>query len=268
MSKNKLGFIKKILLSICAPLILSGVAIANEYEIPRLTRPVLDEAQVLDEQSVFQIETLLRDLKDETSTQVVVYTVKTLNGTTVEDLGIKAADKWKLGQKGKVGSADAKLDRGLILILALKERKVRIEVGQGLEASLTDIESKQIIQNVMAPFLKESRYDLAFKVGLVKILEKTDPQFNARSYFEMRRNSRVNHSQDKDADVDRHPFSFMLFLFLLFLIFILRIFGSFGGGGFGGFGGGFGGGGFGSGGSGGYSGGGGGFSGGGASGDW
>ena len=242
----------------------------GKFVVPELTGPVVDDAGVLDGRTRAALSRGLIALKESGGSQITVLTVKSLEGVSVEEAGIKVFDAWKLGGQ--------KTDNGAILLVAPNDRKVRIEVGQGLEGSLTDVDSKRIIEEAILPLFRSGDYGSGVLVGTYQIVRKTDPNFDLRPYFE----SRGSSQQRSEGS----PLRFKFFLGLMLLFFIMSLFGrgrgggggtgfllgallgSAGrGGGFGGGGGWGGGGGFG-GGGGGWSGGGGSGSGGGASGGW
>ncbi len=241
---------------------------SSNFKIPDLTSPVMDTAGIIDSATSDSLDQAIRALKDAHGTQVTVFTFPSLEDHSIEEVGIKTAEKWKLGQKGRAGSNDASLDKGVILLVAVKEHKIRVEVGQGAEGSLPDIAAKDIIQDKMVPLFKAGRMSDGILVGVYEIAQKTDPDVDLRSYLQGQRPKETNR-QSRGSEGGGMPLFEIIFLILIFIIGVARIGGGRGGGfwGGGGFigGSGFGGGG---GGSGGWGGGGGGFSGGGASGDW
>jgi uncharacterized protein len=110
---------------------------------PTLTGRVVDEANVIDQPTRVALTQKLADLETKTGNQVVVVTLKSLQGTSIEDFGYQLGRAWGIGQKGK--------NNGALLIVAPNERKVRIEVGYGLEGTLTDALSKVIIESSIVP---------------------------------------------------------------------------------------------------------------------
>lgn len=92
-----------------------------------------------------------------TGAQVVIAVFRSLEGESLEDFSIKLAEKWRVGQKG--------LDDGAIMLVFLNERKVRIEVGYGLEGAIPDIEAARIIRETIAPRFREGRYDLGLEAA-------------------------------------------------------------------------------------------------------
>lgn len=227
-----------------------------EFQVPELTGPVVDGAEILSPQTKAAIDTALRALLNQGGSQITVLTVPSLDGLTIEQASIKVVDKWKLG--------GAKADNGILFMIAPKERRMRIEVGQGLEGSLTDVESKRIIADSVTPLFKAGDFDSGVLVGVYQIARKTDPGVDLSPYLEGR--VRVRHGSGGQHSALK--FLIIVVIVLVFSALHLLGFGGrrrgpFGGGGWGG-GGGFGGGS----GGGGWGGGGGGFSGGGSSGGW
>ena len=116
---------------------------ALALDFPALTGRVVDDANILDPQARAVLTDKLAALETKTSDQLVVVTLKSLQGTSVEDFGVELGRHWQIGQKGK--------NNGVLLIVAPNERKVRIEVGYGLEGALTDAVSRLIIENAITP---------------------------------------------------------------------------------------------------------------------
>jgi uncharacterized protein len=234
-------------------LILAGAIYAADY--PALTGRVVDNAHVLSPATQQKLEQKLRLLEDKSQIQLVVATVSSLNGQDIEPYGNGLFRFWQLGQKSK--------NNGLLLLVAPNERRVRIEVGYGLEGTITDAVSKLIIVNDIAPKFKTGDYDGGILAGVDDLVSAVSvdagtwqPQHHA--------------SQRQDQATGWIIPLIFLFFFLTVMISLLRggAFGQFvllmllsggnsrgGGGGFGG-------------GAGGFSGGGGSSGGGGASGGW
>ena len=283
----------RLVLAFILSLVLATQAISADT--PLLKGYVNDYAGMLSPQRASALEEQLRSLERSDSTQIVVLTVPNLGVENIESFSIRVAEGWKIGQKG--------VDNGVILLVAKDERKVRIEVGRGLEGKLTDLVSGRIIRAEIAPKFKNGDFDGGIAAGVSAIAAVVKGEYKAQP--------RDLHKGKKGA-----PPLYTMLIFLavaavflssfskylsgtvgalglpviawltfpgLALAFIAAlavggfflglllalIFGGGGGGGFGGpffFGGGFGGGGGGD--SGGFSGGGGDFGGGGASGDW
>ncbi|MDD4615850.1 MAG: TPM domain-containing protein [Alphaproteobacteria bacterium] len=121
---------------------------AAALTFPRLTGRVVDDAHILSPQTIQSLDKKLEDYERGTGNQVVVATIPSLQGTDIEDYGYQLGRTWQIGQKGK--------DNGALLIVAPNERKVRIEVGYGLEPLLTDAVSSTIIQGIIIPAFRQN----------------------------------------------------------------------------------------------------------------
>jgi uncharacterized protein len=250
------------LLALALALLLVRSAGAAELEIPALRSAVTDRAGILSPATRQRLESALQQLQRVGGTQLAVLILPDLAGLTIEQASIQVVDEWKLGSK--------EADNGVLLLIAPNERKVRIEVGQGLEGALTDAHSKRIIDEGITPLFREGDMDGGVTFGVYQIARITNPDVDLTAYFEGQlRKPRASGSRDAS------PIQIIFMGLLMLLVFSARMgflpflvmggMGGFGGRrGMGGFGGGLGGGG----GFGGFSGGGGGFSGGGASGGW
>ncbi|KAB0668819.1 TPM domain-containing protein [Oryzomonas sagensis] len=140
-------------------------------DVPQLNGRVNDYARMLSPETVRQLDQKLAAFERDSSTQIAVLTVPTLQGDDLEQFSIHVAEQWKLGQKGK--------DNGVLLILAQAERKVRIEVGMGLQGVLPDITASHIIRDVMRPYLKADNFDQGVTAGIDAIISATRGEFTA-----------------------------------------------------------------------------------------
>ncbi len=140
--------------------LISDLAVAIDF--PPLTGRVVDEANLLSPATRVQLTERLAQHERETSNQVVIVTVKSLQGLPIEDYGYQLGRTWGIGQE--------KRNNGVLLIVAPNERKVRIEVGYGLEGDLTDVVSNAIIQNVILPRFREGKFETGIVDGTDAIL--------------------------------------------------------------------------------------------------
>lgn len=134
-----------ILLAFAAAMIIAAAAHAQTF--PRLTGRVVDDAHLLSPQQVDQLTQLSQATEQASSRQLVIATVPDLQGYPIEDYGYKLGRNWAIGQKG--------IDNGIILLVAPKEKKVRIEVGYGLEPIMTDALSSMIIRDEILPKFRD-----------------------------------------------------------------------------------------------------------------
>lgn len=244
-------FVPKFLL---AALLFSGVARAES--IPALTGPLVDTAGLLSVSEADTVRSFIERINRSGKVQIVVFITDSLGEFDIESYALKVAETWKLGRKG--------VDDGVLLLVAPKERRMRFEIGYGLEGDIPDVIAKRILSDRMAPFFRDGRFADGIQVALESVAERLHLDISAGVT-----ERRVRRSDPKG------PLSVWVILLLLLIVFISILFGGGGGGrgfhrsGWGG--GGWGGGGFGGGGwggGGGFGGGGGGFGGGGSSSSW
>ena len=151
------------ILTVIAWISLTCAAAAQTLVFPALTGRVVDEAGVLDATARAALTEALAGFETKTTNQIVVVTLKSLQGTSVEDYGYQLGRLWQIGQKDK--------NNGALLIVAPTERKVRIEVGYGLEGTLTDAISKFIIETSILPRFKVGDFSGGIKRGTEDIIQ-------------------------------------------------------------------------------------------------
>ena len=154
-------------------LILFSTGVLTAVELPQLTGRVNDFAGMLSPDTIRQLDSALEHLEQTDSTQIVVVTVPSLQGEALETYSLRLAEAWEIGQKD--------MDNGALLLIARNERKIRIEVGYGLEGSLTDLIAGRIIRNVIVPRFKEGDLDRGIADGVTAMIgvvqgEYTPPQ--------------------------------------------------------------------------------------------
>ena len=228
-----------------------AVAGAAALDFPALSGRVVDEAGVLSDGTKSQVTALLAEHERQTGNQVVVATLKDLRGLTIEQYGYQLGRAWGIGPKDG--------NKGALLIVSPSTHDVRIEVGYGLEGTLTDAQSKLIVENVMLPRFRQGDYDGGVREGAITILQVLGGHPSATAQ------QPLTGTGDESGGFHIPIFLIVIVLWLVFGRFFWPLFFL---GGLGGGRGGWGGGGFGGGSGGGFSGGGGSFGGGGASGHW
>jgi uncharacterized protein len=178
--------------------LVSGLACA--FEFPPLTGRVVDQAAVIPVATRDAIEAKLRDLEDKSGIQLVVATVKSLQGGDIETFANQLFRTWKLGE--------AKKNNGVLLLVAPTERKVRIEVGYGLEGTLTDALAQVIIASAMVPRFKTNDYPGGIERGvdgIISVLTTDAEEWHAKTGVR---------SEDQQTLFD------VLFPILLFLVIV------------------------------------------------
>ena len=150
------------LLSVSMPAISAPV-------FPELSGQLVDEATLLSPATKKQLLETLQAHEQASSNQLVVVTLKSLQGYAIEEYGYQLGRHWGIGQK--------KLNNGILLIVAPNERRVRIEVGYGLEGQLTDVLANDIIQNRILPKFKAGNFEAGIVAGVKGVLAVLDGDY-------------------------------------------------------------------------------------------
>lgn len=149
--------------ALCLWAVLVASPPAGALEVPRLQGYVNDYAGMMSDRVRSELESTLHDFEQTDSTQIVILTIPSLGGEALEEFSMKVAESWRIGQKGK--------DNGIILLVARQERKVRIEVGRGLEGRMTDLMAGRIIDLVIAPHFRRGDFDGGFVAGINALID-------------------------------------------------------------------------------------------------
>jgi uncharacterized protein len=182
-----------------------AAAPAAALDLPALTGRVVDQAGILDQAKQAALTTKLAALEGQTTDQLVVVTLKSLQGTTIEDFGVQLGRAWQIGQKGK--------NNGVLLIVAPNERKVRIEVGYGLEGTLTDAVSKLIIETAIIPRFRASDFSGGIVRGaddIIQVLSGDAEDFKQRAAAQP--------AASRSTGFD-NGFALIFFIVVLFIVF-------------------------------------------------
>ncbi|CAN0654784.1 TPM domain-containing protein [Nitratireductor aquimarinus] len=145
-------------------------------ELPRLTGRVVDDAGILNAETTARLTGKLEAFEQKSSDQIVVATIRSLDGEALEPFANRLFRAWGLGQAGE--------DNGVLLLVALDDRKMRIEVGYGLEGTLTDLHSKLIIENTMVPAFRAGDYAAGIDGAvddIIMVLEGNAAELEARA---------------------------------------------------------------------------------------
>ena len=149
---------------------------ALALDFPALSGRVVDDAGVLDEGTRAALTQKLAEFEAKTTDQFVVVTLKSLQGTSIEDFGVELGRHWQIGQRDK--------NNGVLLIVAPNERRVRIEVGYGLEGALTDAVSRLIIENGITPRFRAGDFAGGITRGvddIISVLSGDAEEWKARA---------------------------------------------------------------------------------------
>lgn len=184
------------------------ISLFAEVYIPKQTAWVMDSANIIDKNTKSELNSYLENVNQQTGVQIAVFTVESLEtvaGTnaTIEEYASDVFEKWGLGQK--------KEDNGVLLLICLEEKKVRIEVGYGLEGVLTDTKCGLIIRNFIAPDFKKFNYSEGIKTGVNLIAGYATGNEEIKN--------KVDSSEEDDDDI--FPALIPFAIWVLFLIFVI-----------------------------------------------
>lgn len=175
-------------------------------KFPPLTGRIVDEAQLLTPADKQELTKTLADLEAKSTDQLVIYTTNSLQGYAIEDFGYQLGRAWKIGQKDT--------NNGVLLIVAPKDRKVRIEVGRGLEPQLTDLMTKLIIQNAILPAFRRGDFAAGIKAGVRDIRDVMLGDAEAVK-------DRARRTVKRNPDAQEPLIGFAIFaVFLIFMIWV------------------------------------------------
>jgi uncharacterized membrane protein YgcG len=175
---------------------------ASDYS---LSSPVNDYAKLLSIKEKELLTTILMDQYKKTNTQIAILTVNTLEGNSIEDFSMKMVNKYKLGLKG--------LDDGVLFVIAMKERKTRIEVGRGLEGTLTDLKSSHILRD-SKEFLKNKKYYDGFNFIISNIITTINPDLQV---LENNKEKLKTIKSSKEKSTNNFIFMFLFYTFFVFI---------------------------------------------------
>ena len=184
---------------VAATVLASFTAMAVNF--PALTGRVVDDANVMAPQARASLETKLKDLEDKSGIQLVVATVPSLEDQDVEPYANGLFRAWKLGEKQK--------NNGVLLLVAPRERKVRIEVGYGLEGTLTDALASVIIASAIVPRFKANDYSGGIERGvdgIISVLSGDSAEWQRK----------VNVRTEQPADDFNKLFPILFFVLIVF----------------------------------------------------
>jgi uncharacterized protein len=150
----------------CGALLVASLVARADVAIPPLTARVTDLTGTLTSQQRAALEDTLRAFETRKGSQIAVLMVPTTQPETVEQYAVRVEENWKLGRKG--------IDDGALLLIAKDDRKLRIEVGYGLEGVLNDATSKRIIAEEIAPRFKQNDYAGGIDAGVARMIKVID----------------------------------------------------------------------------------------------
>lgn len=185
-----------------ASAVFATALVAAELRFPALTGRIVDDAGIISAEARAKIEAKLAAHEAKTSDQVVIVTLTSLQDTTIEDFGNRLFRHWQLGDKAK--------NNGLLLLIAPTERKIRIEVGYGLEGAMTDALSRVIISTAIAPRFKAGDFGGGIEAGVDAILATLTGDAE-----EWQRRAKVRDDQTSDGEIFTTLVIMLIFIFVI-----------------------------------------------------
>ncbi len=190
-------------------MLVSTSAFAAELKFPALSGRVVDDANILSASTKNELDAMLAQHEKTSGEQVVIATLDSLQGHSIEDYGYQLGRNWGIGQKGK--------DNGAILIVAPNERKVRIEVGYGLEGQLTDATSRVIIESYITPQFRKGDFNAGVLAGTAGILRALGDDAAANLHSEVEPSAQANNENQTPISISDMLVPLVFFLIVLFI---------------------------------------------------
>lgn len=189
-------FAKKLILFLVVfvSLLLISANLQAELKFPEPQGYINDFAGMLSQTTENELNEILQNYEQQTTNEIAVVTVLNLQGITIEDYAVRLFEEWKIGKKGK--------DNGILLLIAKEERKIRIEVGYGLEPTLTDAQAYRIIQEIISPSFKGGDFDTGVKEGVNGIIKVLSGEELPET---------VPNAEERDEDGWPNPAAFFIF---------------------------------------------------------
>lgn len=189
------------------------------FKVPDFYNYVNDYANIIDESYEYNLNNLFKVLNEESGVEIAILTISSIEDNSIEEVAVKTFEKWGIGKKGK--------DNGLLIILALKERKVRIEVGYGLEGDIPDIKAKDFLDEYAIPYFKDNNFNDGFynlSIRIVKEICKIN-NIEFENILEKAQIENVDdiYSENEKTDLkNKDPLS--IIITIIILLFIFRFF--------------------------------------------
>jgi uncharacterized protein len=184
---------------------------ADTFKIPAMSSPVVDQIGLLSPREKTDLEQSLFNFKRDHQAQIQILIIENLGDEPIESATIKVFDQWKIG--------DEKRDDGILLLVAAKEKRMRIEVGQGLEGSIPDVVAKRIISDIMRPFFQRGQFYQGIRLAVVAIQgEITQDPLASQELNQAQQNAYQQPAKKKKTDFSSYVFVFIFFIWLIIFI--------------------------------------------------
>ncbi|QIV78975.1 TPM domain-containing protein [Fervidobacterium pennivorans] len=225
--------VKRMFYLILGLLFVSNVLLAVDFPKPTPYKYINDYVGVVEPEYVQKIISVGKELEDKTTAQVTAVVIDSLQGMTIEEYAVELFRKWGIGQKGK--------DNGVLLLVAINDRQMRIEVGYGLEGAIPDGKAGRIRDEYIIPYFKEGDYSKGIYYGYLALAKEVAKEYNVELTFD------VDAELPNSSSVDVETIAIIVFIVIFIMLTLSRRgvwyigprgpMGPGGSGGFGGFGG-------------------------------
>lgn len=193
---------KKIFIALSL-FIFTGIGFCEEPNFQNYTGYVNDYANILSSETKAKLTALSAEIENKTTSQLAILTIDTTSPFDIETYAVKLFEKWGIGQKQK--------NNGVLILVAVKDRRVRIEVGYGLEGAIPDALAKNIIEKSMLPFFKNRDYNAGILQGASVIAKLIASEYNVE----------ISELDNIKISAPSKRFSIFDFLFLILVIIML-----------------------------------------------
>ena len=197
--------LSRLIFGVLLTLFFVPISFAQGVSYPSASGYVVDQSGIIDSDAQNRLQAWILELKQKTSAEVAVVTVDSTQPLSIEEYAVNLFQRFGIGQKGK--------DNGVLLLVAYKDRDMRIEVGYGLEGAITDAYSRRIINSIITPEFKEGNFSGGIEKGTAAIVSLIAKEYNVTLTGVPEQNYSQSSSQKDDS------FWFLLFFIILFLSF-------------------------------------------------
>jgi len=191
-------------------LIICNLSFAEKIPIPELKSPITDLTQTLNKNEINQLKHKLLNFENNNTAQIVVLLIPSTGEESIEEYSIRLAENWKIGS--------AENDDGIILLIAKNDRELRIEVGYGLETTVTDAEAQYITDELITPKLKEGDFYTGINNGIDAIIEAV----KGNIILSETDTSNINKNKSEDNTNLFIPYMFILIISIMMPFFFFK----------------------------------------------
>lgn len=200
--------VKRMFYLILGLLFISNILLAVDFPKPTPYKYINDYVGVVEPEYVQKIISVGKELEDKTTAQVTAVIIDSLQGITIEEYAVELFRRWGIGQKGK--------DNGVLLLVAINDRQMRIEVGYGLEGAIPDGKAGRIRDEYIIPYFKEGDYSKGIYYGYLALAKEVAKEYNVELTFD------VDTELPKSSSVDVDTIVIIIFIVTFIMLALSR----------------------------------------------